>query len=84
MSKIFNIDVVIKQILDNYWKLYYNDIYISLSNSYAIRITKDKSQIWFEVDQEPLMSGCYIYCSRDLREVFDWCYDNLNLDILYY
>ena len=84
MSKIFNTDNIVKEILDNYWKLDYNDVYIKLDNSYAIRVTKVDGEIWFELDQEPLMEGCYIFCSQDLKEVFDWCYDNLNLDILYY
>lgn len=84
MSDIYNTDMIVKNIMDNYWKLDYKDIYVMLGKSYAIRVTKSNGEIWFELDQEPLMKGCYVFCSQDLKEVFDWCYDNLNLDILYY
>ena len=84
MSNIFSTDDIINQIMRNYWKLDYKDIYVSLGKSCAIRVTKTNGEIWFELDQEPLMEGCYLFSSQDLKEVFDWCYDNLNLDILYY
>ena len=38
----------------------------------------------FEVDQEPLLDGCYIFSSNNLKETLDWCYDNLNIDLMYY
>ena len=84
MSKIFNIKDELDKILKSYWFLDYKDLYINLVDGYAIRVTKVENEIWFEVDKEPLLRGCYLYCSQNLKDVFDWCYDNLNLDILYY
>ena len=42
------------------------------------------SEVWFEVDQEPLLDGCYLFSSNNLKEALDWCYDNLNIDLMYY
>lgn len=84
MTKIVDIKEELDKILEEYWYLGYNDLYINLVDGYAIRVTKVENEIWFEVDKEPLLRGCYLYCSQNLKDVFDWCYDSLNLDILYY
>jgi hypothetical protein len=55
-----------------------------LSNNYAIRMTEVNGEVWFEVDQEPLLNGCYLFSSNSLKETLDWCYDNLNIDLMYY
>ena len=84
MSKLINVDAELMYVLKNYWQLDYNNLYIDLGNTYAIRITKVKGEVWFEVDQEPLLDGCYLFSSQDLKETLDWCYDNLNIDLMYY
>ena len=84
MSKLINIGSELKHISKNYWQLDYNNLYIDLGNTYAIRITKVNSDVWFEVDQEPLSDGCYLFSSNSLKETLDWCYDNLNIDLMYY
>ena len=84
MSKILNIKNELDKILKSYWLLDYKDLYINLVDGYAICVTKVENEIWFEVDREPLLRGCCLYCSQNLKDVFDWCYDNLNLAILYY
>ena len=84
MSNLINIDSELKHILKNYWQLDYNNLYMDLDNTYAIRITKVNGVVWFEVDQEPLLDGCYLFSSQDLKETLDWCYDNLNIDLMYY
>ena len=38
----------------------------------------------FELDQQPLLQGCYLFSSQDLKETLDWCYDNLNIKLMYY
>lgn len=58
-------------------KLDYTDIFMPLTLKYTIRVTKIDSSIWFEVGQEPLLEGCYLFSSQDLKETLDWCYDNL-------
>ena len=84
MSKLINIDSELKHISKNSWKLDYNNLYIDLGDTYAIRITKVSGEVWFEVDQAPLLDGCYLFSSQDLKETLDWCYDNLNIDLMYY
>lgn len=84
MSKILNIDAELKSILNNYWKLDYVNLYLNLNDEYTIRITKVKGAVWFEVDQSPLLDGCYLFSSQDLKETLDWCYDNLNIELMYY
>ena len=84
MSKILNIDAELKYILKNYWQLDYNNLYLNLDTKYAIRVTKYQGEVWFEVDQEPLLEGCYLFSSQDLKETLDWCYDNLNIELMYY
>lgn len=81
---IISVDKEISKIKDNLWKLLYDDIYIVISKEYAIRVTKDGKDIWFEVDSEPLMSGCYLYATNDLRECLSWCCDNLDIDLNFY
>ena len=84
MSELINIDVELMYVLKNYWKLDYNNLYIGLGDTYSIRVTKVNGEVWFEVDQEPLLNGCYLFSSQDLKETLDWCYDNLNIDLMYY
>ena len=84
MSRIINIDVELKSILKNYWKLDYNNLYLKLNNTYSIRIIKDEGVVWFEVDREPLLDGCYLFSSQCLKETLDWCYDNLDINLMYY
>ena len=66
------------------WELDYDNLYLNLNDEYAIRITKVKCAVWFEVDQSPLLDGCYLFSSQDLKETLDWCYDNLNIELMYY
>ena len=84
MSKLINIDAELMYVLKKYWQLDYNNLYIDLGDTYTIRITKVKGSVWFEVDQSPLLDGCYLFSSQDLKETLDWCYDNLNIDLMYY
>ena len=84
MSKLINVDAELTYVLKNYWQLDYNNLYINLGNTYTIRITKVKGDVWFEVDQSPLLDGCYLFSSNNLKETLDWCYDNLNIDLMYY
>ena len=48
------------------------------------RVVKVKGVVWFEVDKSPLLDGCYLFSSNNLKETLDWCYDNLNTDLMYY
>ena len=84
MSNIININETLKRVQRNFWRLDYNDLYIYLNDKYSIRVVKLRGEVWFELDQIPLMTGCYLFSSKDLKEVFDWVFDNLKLDILYY
>ena len=84
MSEQINIDAELMYVLKNYWKLDYNNLYINLGHTYAIRVTKFNGEVWYEVDQEPLLDGCYLFSSQDLKETLDWCYDNLNIELMYY
>ena len=84
MSKLINIDAELMYVLKKYWQLDYNNLYINLGDTYTIRVTKVNGEVWFEVDQSPLIDGCYLFSSQDLKETLDWCYDNLNIDLMYY
>ena len=84
MSKLLNIDAELMYVLKNYWQLDYNNLYIDLDDTYSIRITKFNGEVWFEVDKTPLLDGCYLFSSQDLKETLAWCYDNLNINLMYY
>ena len=84
MKKLISIESELKNISKNYWLLDYNNLYIDLGDTYSIRVTKDDGEVWFEVDQEPLLNGCYLFSSNSLKETLGWCYDNLNIDLMYY
>ena len=85
MSKIFSMKDELDKIRKSFWVLTYVRYDIELSDDYLIFVNKnDKGFIWFEVYHVDSWEGCYLFSSQDLKEVFDWCYDNLNLDILYY
>lgn len=84
MSELISIDAELMYVLKNYWQLDYNNLYINLGDTYVIRVTKVNGEVWYEVDQEPLLDGCYLFSSQDLKETLDWCYDNLNIDLIYY
>ena len=84
MKKSISIESELKNISKNYWQLDYNNLYIGLGDTYSIRVTKVNGEVWFEVDQSPLLNGCYLSSSNSLKEVLDWCYDNLNIDLMYY
>lgn len=81
---IISVDEELDKIQNNLWRLNYDDLYINLTNGYAIRVTKNKSEMWFEVDSEPMMTGCYIYTTNNLKDCLSWCYNNLKLDFNYY
>ena len=84
MSKLINIDAELMYVLKKYWQLDYNNLYINLGDTYTIRVTKVNGEVWFEVDQSPLLDGCYLFSSNNLKETLGWCYDNLNIDLMYY
>ena len=84
MKKSISIESELKNISKNYWLLDYNNLYIDLGDTYSIRVTKVRGAVWFEVDQEPLLNGCYLFSSNSLKETLGWCYDNLNIDLMYY
>jgi hypothetical protein len=84
MKKSISIESELKNISKKYWLLDYNNLYIDLGDTYSIRITKVNGGVWFEVDQEPLLDGCYLFSSNSLKDALDWCYDNLNIDLMYY
>ena len=84
MQKLINIETELKNISKKYWQLAYNNLYIGLGGTYSIRVSKVKGEVWFEVDQEPLLDGCYLFSSNSLKDALDWCYDNLNIDLMYY
>ena len=84
MKKSISIESELKNISKNYWLLDYNNLYIDLGDTYSIRVTKVNGGVWFEVDQSPLLDGCYLFSSNSLKEALDWCYDNLNIDLMYY
>ena len=84
MIKPISIEAELKNISKKYWLLDYNNLYIGLGDIYSIRVTKVKGAVWFEVDQEPLLKGCYLFSSNNLKEALDWCYDNLSIDLMYY
>lgn len=84
MQKLINIESELKNISLKCWQLDYNNLYIGLGDTYSIRVTKVNGEVWFEVDQSPLLNGCYLFSSNNLKETLDWCYDNLNIDLMYY
>ena len=84
MKKSISIESELKNISKKYWQLDYNNLYMDLGDTYSIRITKIKGAVWFEVDQSLLLDDCYIFSSNNLKEILDWCYDNLNIDLMYY
>lgn len=81
---IISVNEELSKIEKNLWLLYYNDFYINIGGGYAIRVTRIDSEIWFEVDSEPMLVGCYIYATNNLKDCLSWCYDNLDLDFEYY
>lgn len=81
---IISVEEELSKINKNLWKLLYDVLYINISDDYAIRVVKYGSEIWFEVDSEPMMIGCYVYSTNDLKDCLSWCYDNLELDFNYY
>lgn len=40
---------------------------------------EDNMVVFFTTDD-----GCYLFSSNNLKETLDWCYDNLNIDLMYY
>ena len=84
MRKSISIESELKNISKKYWLLDYNNLYINLGDIYSIRVTKVNGEVWFEVDQSPLLNGCYLFSSNSLKDALDWCYDNLNIDLMYY
>ena len=81
---IISVKEELSKIEKNLWQLYYNDLYINIGSEYGIRVVKYDSEIWFEVDREPMMSGSYIYTTNNLKDCLSWCYDNLELNFNYY
>ena len=84
MKKSISIETELKNISKKYWLLDYNNLYIDLGDAFSIRVTKVSGEVWFEVDQEPLLDDCYLFSSNNLKDALDWCYDNLNIDLMYY
>lgn len=62
----------------------FNGGYLTLNNSYVIRVVCEGNDIWYEVDQEPVLEGCYLYATNSFKDCLDWCNENLNTNILYY
>lgn len=70
-----------------YYELYsgeYDELYLCNNKKYAVRALLIKNQIWYEVDQEPLLTRCYIFSSTDLKETLEFCNTELNCNFLYY
>ena len=42
-------------------------------------ILEDNMVVFFITDD-----GCYLFSSNNFKETLDWCYDNLNIDLMYY
>ena len=61
-----------------------NGDYLILNDKFAIKVVYTTTDIWYEVDQEPLLEGCYIYATNSFKGCLDWCNENLNTNILYY
>ena len=80
MNEIFNLNFI-----QYYgWEEYCNGSNLYLSSEIFITARYPNRDTWFEVYNIDSYEGSYLFSSQDLKEVFDWCYDNLNLDILYY
>ena len=60
MSKLISVESELKNISKNYWLLNYDNLYIDLGDTCAIRVIKVKGDVWFEVDQSPLLDGCIL------------------------
>ena len=84
MNNIFNLRLIQEYISHGCWDEYSNGGNLYLSSEIFITIRYPNRETWFEVYHLDSWEGCYLFSSQDLKEVFDWCYDNLNLDILYY
>ena len=84
MSNIFNLRLTQEYISQGCWDEYSNGGNLYLSSEIFITVRYPNREVWFEVYHLDSWEGCYLFSSQDLKEVFDWCYDNLNLDILYY
>ena len=84
MSNIFNLNSIQEYVSCGCWGEYSNSNNLYLSSEIFITVRYPNREAWFEVYHVDSWEGCYLFSSQDLKEVFDWCYDNLNLDILYY
>ena len=84
MSNIFNLRLIQEYISCGCWDEYVNGGNLYLSSEIFITTRYPNRETWFEVYHLDSWEGCYLFSTQDLKEVFDWCYDNLNLDILYY
>ena len=84
MNNIFNLRFIQEYISCGCWEEYANGDNLYLSSEIFITTRYPNRETWFEVYHIDSWEGYYLFSSQDLKEVFDWCYDNLNLDILYY
>lgn len=84
MLKIFNLSLIQEYISCGCWDELCNGDNLYLSEEYFITIRYVNRNTWFEVYRLESYEGNYLFSSQHLKEVFDWCYDVLNLDILYY
>ena len=84
MREIFQLSFIQEYISCGCWEEYCNGSNLYLSSEIFITARYPNRYTWFEVYHIDSYEGSYLFSSQDLKEVFDWCYDNLNLDILYY
>lgn len=84
MFSIFNLTLIQEYISCGCWDELCNGDNLYISEEYFITIRHVNNESWFEVYKINSYEGSYLFSSKDLKEVFDWSYDKLNLDILYY
>lgn len=84
MRDIINLSLIQEYLSCGCWDEYANGDNLYLTAEYFITVRYINKNTWFEVYRIDSYEGSYLFSSQDLKEVFDWCYDNLNLDILYY
>lgn len=84
MINIYDISFIQEYVSQGCWEEYANGDNLYLSSEIFITTRYPNKELWFELYHIDSYEGSYLFSSQNLKEVFDWCYDNLNLNILYY
>jgi len=84
MSEIYNVSEIMKCVSNYSWFEFSSGNNLYLTSEIFITLRHKNTGGWFEVYHINNFEGDYLFSSQNIRDVFDWCYDNLHLQILYY